>query len=333
MILLLVGVLIDYLFHDMSLAIITLVRDQLLTGVTPAGSDTEALLDAIREENLASIALITAAITVAFGYLLARVALGPTRQALASQKQFIGNIAHELRTPLSIIKTNIEVRLMDPNISAEAKTLHHSNIDELDRLSQIINNLLSLSASIRPERMEFKTVDIAHIAGEVVEKLADLSARRNLDVTVRKGYACYVWGNTAALEQILTNIIKNAINYTSRGGHVAVTVEEIGNARVEIIVQDTGTGIAREDLFHIFEPFYRADESRTRSRGGSGLGLTIVSELVKLHRGKITVRSAVGRGTTVVISLPASPSPHPDQSIKRRTTLDEVAIDFSHRRM
>lgn len=327
----LVGILIDYLYHDIALAILDNVRDTIVNG----NSSTVELpaLEEIRTENFSAIAFITAATTIAFGYLLTRVALAPTRQALASQKQFIGNIAHELRTPLSVIKTNTEVRLMDPNLPSDARGMHESNIEELDRLSQIINNLLSLSASVRPERIDFTTVDVAKIATDVVDKLEGLARIRNLAITMRKGYSCFVWGNESALEQIISNIVKNAINFTSRNGHVAVTVEEIGGSHVEVVVQDSGAGISRQDLFRIFEPFYRADASRARSRGGSGLGLAIVSELVKLHRGKITVRSALGRGTTVVVSLPAAPSPERDHSVRNRRTLDEVAVDFSHRRM
>lgn len=327
----LVGILIDYLYQDIALAIVDSIRSSILLGGT-SQTITLPALEEIRTDNFSAIAFITAATTIAFGYLLTRVALAPTRQALASQKQFIGNIAHELRTPMSVIKTNTEVALMGM-ISSEARAMHESNIEELDRLSQIINNLLSLSASVRPERIEFETVDVAAIATDVVDKMEGLAKMRALDVTMRKGYSCFVWGNVAALEQIISNVVKNAINYTNRGGHVSVTVEEIGGSHVEIVVQDSGAGIARQDLFRIFEPFYRADASRNRSRGGSGLGLAIVSELVKLHRGKITVRSAVGRGTTVVISIPSAPSPERDHSVRNRRTLDEVAVDFSHRRI
>jgi len=336
-ILALVGVLIDYLYRDIALAIVESVRDAILKGGTTQAITLPAL-EEIRTDNFSALAFITAATTIAFGFLLTRVALAPTRQALASQKQFIGNIAHELRTPMSVIKTNTEVALLGSDISEDVRGIMLSNVEELDRLSQIINNLLSLSASVRPERIEFVTVDVAAIATEVVQKMANLAKIRSLDITMRKGYACFVWGNVSALEQIISNVVKNAINYTGRGGHVSVTVEEIGNSHVEVVVQDSGAGIARQDLFRIFEPFYRADASRNRARGlpgqgGSGLGLAIVSELVKLHRGKITVRSALGRGTTVVISFPSSPSPERDHSVRNRTTLDEVAVDFSHRRL
>jgi signal transduction histidine kinase len=327
----LIGILIDYLYQDITLAVITSVRDSILTG-NPANATLPAL-ESIRLRNLSSIALITTAATICFGYLLTRVALGPTRDALASQKQFIGNIAHELRTPMSVIKTNTEVALLSENITKDTRGIMNTTIEELDRLSAIINNLLSLSASVRPERIEFSTVDVAATTTEVIRKLEGLAHARYLEITLKKGSSAFVWGNPAALEQIVMNVLKNAINHTPRAGHVAVTVEQIGESHVEIMVQDSGTGIAKHDLFHIFEPFYRADPSRNRAHGGSGLGLAIVSELIKLHRGKITVRSAIGRGTTVIIAIPAAPSPDSDRTIRTRKTVDEVAVDFSHRRM
>lgn len=205
----------------------------------------------------------------------------------------------------------------------------NSNIGELDRLSHIINNLLSLSATVRPERIEFSAIDVSHVATDVMRKLENLARAHNLHTMLRKGDSCFVWGNAAALEQILMNIAKNAINYTGCGGHVTVTIECIGDSRIEVIVQDSGAGISRRDLFRIFEPFYCAEQSRNGAMGGSGLGLAIVSELVKLHHGKITVRSAIGRGTTVIVSFPSIPTPDSDHSIRTSKTLDEVAIDYS----
>lgn len=330
--LVLLAILFEYIYQDVSMAIITSVRENIINN--SQSPDPFSSLSAIRFENLSIIIGVTAIATLAFSYLLTRVALAPTRSALASQKQFIGNIAHELRTPLSSIKTNTEVAMMSRDVGDDMRGLLKSNIEDVDRLADIINNLLTLSASVRPERIEFSTVDASSIAHEVVRKLENLARAKNLDVTIRKGDLSYVWGNPSALEQIVMNIVKNAINYTARGGHVAVTVEQINNSHVEIVVSDSGEGIARQDLFRIFEPFYRADASRNRARGGgSGLGLAIVSELVKLHRGKITVRSALGRGTTIVVSLPSAPAPHSDNSIRGKRTFDEVAMDFSHRKM
>ncbi len=141
-----------------------------------------------------------------------------------------------------------------------------------------------------------------------------------------------VWGNTTALEQIVMNVIKNAISYTSDRGRILVTIEPVHPDLIEFTVQDSGKGIARRDLFRIFEPYYRVDPSRKRGEGGSGLGLTIVSELVKLHNGKISVRSAEGRGTTVTVLIPAGKQElgAPGHTKKKDDSASEIAVDFSH---
>jgi signal transduction histidine kinase len=286
----------------------------------------------LRTHNFLTLVGLIVGQTALFGYIIARITLTPTRDALAAQKQFIGNIAHELRTPLSVIKTNTEVALLDGNVNADLKMTLTSNVEELDRISEIINNLLSLSALVKPERIEFANVDLSAVATEAVQKYSQLAKSGNHQVTLRKSPDAQVWGNATALRQILGNLIKNALSYTPRGGHIRVTVEPAPNNQVELLVQDSGIGIARKDLFRIFEPFYRADPSRTKSSGGSGLGLAIVSELIKMHQGKITIRSAVGRGTTVAVLFPGVRA----QSVvgneaDLRDGLNEIAVDFSKR--
>lgn len=267
---------------------------------------------------------------IIFAIITARIVLAPTRNALASQKQFIGNIAHELRTPLSVIKTNSEIALYDPNIPAGLKETVESNVEELDRISEIINNLLSLSSLTRPEQMEFGSIDLAALASETVSKYTALAARNNVQITVRKGTDGRVWGNMTALQQILNNLIKNAITYTPRGGSVMITIWPSANDQVELVIRDTGVGIARKDLFRVFEPFYRADPSRSRVSAGSGLGLTIVSELVRLHHGKISVRSEVGTGTTVSVILPNAPESTNTLKKNRLVNINEIRVDYSN---
>ncbi|MBV9159853.1 MAG: HAMP domain-containing histidine kinase, partial [Candidatus Kaiserbacteria bacterium] len=239
---------------------------------------------------------------------------------------------HELRTPLSVIKTNTEVALLDDKVSPEMKETLHSNIEELDRISEIINNLLSLSALVKPERIEFSAVDLSAVATDSVQKLSQLAKRGEHQVTLRKSPDTQVWGNATALQQIVSNLLKNAITYTPRGGHIRITVEPAPNNQVELIVQDSGIGIARKDLFRIFEPFYRADPSRTKGRGGTGLGLAIVSELIKMHQGRITIRSAVGRGTTVSVLFPGVTARSTvGNETDLQAGLNEIAVDFTKR--
>ena len=327
----LVGASFTALYHQISEVVVAGIRASV--GSTDPSAIAETIvtqIEAIRFDNIIAIVAVIALATLVFGYIAARVTLAPARGALNAQKQFIGNIAHEIRTPLSVIKTNTEVALLDENVSAEMRETLHSNIEEIDRVSEIINNLLSLSSMVRPERIEFATVDLSAIATDVVQKFSLLARRGEQQVTLRKSPDAQVWGNATALQQIAGNLIKNALSYTPRGGHVRVTVETAPDHHVELIVQDSGIGIARKDLFRIFEPFYRADPSRTKGAGGTGLGLAIVSELVKLHQGKLTIKSAVGRGTTVSVIFP-SVGPHGvvGNEANLRDGLNEIAVDFS----
>jgi signal transduction histidine kinase len=329
----LIGTSYSLLYHDIAEAILQGVRDAhnatTLQDVAPSIIKTTG---AIRAVNMIGLIGAIILVTVLFGYIIARVTLSPARNALSAQKQFVGNIAHEVRTPLSVIKTNTEVALLGDNVSSEMRETLMSNIEELDRISEIINNLLSLSALVRPERMEFASVDLCDIATDVVQKFSQLARRNDQQITLRKSPDSHVWGNSTALTQIVGNLVKNAIVYTPRGGHIRITVEPAPNNHIELIVQDSGIGIARKDLFRIFEPFYRADPSRTKGAGGSGLGLAIVSELIKTHQGRITIRSAVGRGTTVSVLFPGVQSKiRVGQENDARDTSNEIAVDFSSR--
>lgn len=331
-VLVLVGVSFSVLYRDISDAIAQGIAAGSNLGAEAVGPAIVQRIEQIRLQTLLELIGLIVFATAIFGYIIARVTLSPTRNALAAQKQFIGNIAHELRTPLSIIKTNTELTLLEHSLAPDLKVTMESNIEELDRISEIINNLLSLSALIRPERMDFGAVDLSLVASDTIQKFAHLAKRGEKEITLRKSPETWVWGNGTALQQIVGNLLKNAIQYSPRRGHVRVTIEPAPNNHVELIVQDTGMGIARKDLFRIFEPFYRSDPSRTRGAGGSGLGLTIVSELVKMHRGKITVRSALGRGTTVSILFPGIPNRGAvGHEVEAKETLSEIAVDFSNR--
>lgn len=281
------------------------------------------------ERFFINIALIIGA-TLIFTFIIVRASLTPARNALSAQKQFIGNIAHELRTPLAVIKTNTEVALLD-DLPSELRIALKDNVSELDRASEILNNLLSLSTLLRPEHMQFSAVDLSESVGKAAETYRGMARRGEIHMTVRTSPGVMVLGNTTALQQIAANLIKNAIQYTPKKGEIDVTVAPAEENRIQLSVQDNGIGIARDDPFRIFEPFYRSDPSRNRSQGGSGLGLAIVSELVKLHHGKITIRSAPKKGTTVIVLLPAAPRSRASDEVRAKHQISEIAADFSKR--
>lgn len=311
--------------HNLALGIA-----QILTNGSTATTTSVAVhVHYLRDQNILGIGAAIVAVTAIFGYLVARMTLTPTRTALVAQKQFVGNVAHELRTPLSILKTNTEVALLESSIDSRVKKMLHSNIEELDRISDTINNLVSMSSFLRPEKIEFVDVDLGKTLTHVLHVLTPLAEHKGITLAVRKSEYRIVRGNAAALDQIVANIVKNAVHYTSRGGRVSITIEPDYRGSMDIVVEDTGIGIEQKDLERIFEPFYRADYSRNRAAGGSGLGLAIVSELVKLHQGKIAIRSTPGKGTTVCVSLPCGSITHEGENLKDVSDIAEVAVDFT----
>ncbi len=292
------------------------------------------LVAASSGQGLAALLLLMT-LSVGASLMLIRLSLKPARDNLRHQKLFISNVAHELRTPLSIIKTNSEVALMDPSLDTDTSASFKEIIGELNRISDIINNLLSLNTLARPERMQFKNLDLTPLAEAVVARYQPLARERGIKLSLRHERGSIVWGNAVALEQVMSNIIKNALSYTSHkdSGSVAVALRP-QEGMVLFEVSDTGIGMTQEELLHIFEPFYRADSSRNRrgAEEGSGLGLTIVNEMVRVHRGKIQVESRRKSqkrqgGTTVSVFLPLGGA-----AARRAAESSSTSLDFSHHR-
>ncbi len=326
LILVLVSVGFSILYDDVSTNLLLGIMTSIASGATTTSSFIVDNLEYLKDRNFLFVAAGIALVTAVFGYLLTRLTLAPTRNALESQKQFIGNVAHELRTPLSIIKTNTEVTLFDETLPKDTRETLESTVEELDRISDIINNLLSLNVLVRPEKVPFMNVDMGEIVDRVTSHLDELISRKGIILTIEKNEYCTVWGNATALEQIVMNIVKNACNYTPSGGNVCIAVAPDYRGHLTLLVEDSGIGIEEKDLVRIFEPFYRADSSRTRGSGGSGLGLAIVRELVKMHHGSIVIKSAPGKGTSVTVTLPCGK----DQAKKKdETTSGQVEVDFS----
>ncbi len=324
---LLIAVSFNYLYKDILQTILTGIQENISRDGTFTSSDMVDSIKVVRAKNFLSFFSVTVSITLVFSYIIAKMTLTPTRDALKSQKRFVSDIAHELRTPLSVIKTNSEVALLDENINNGIRKIFKNNVEELDRVSGIINNLLTFNNLVHPERIRFTSVNLGDVVDTAIKKLDELIKKKEIKLTVKKISPYTVLGNSVALEQIAINIIKNAINYNRLGGSITVTVEPDYSGNIIFLVEDTGRGISQEDLIHIFEPFYRAERSRNRQSGSSGLGLTIVSELVKLHSGRISVGSRIKEGTTVTILLPYSKNNTKSFDASPRTD-NEVYVDF-----
>ena len=311
------------------------IYDAILAGATTTAATLPESIEAVRDQTFLYAFLGIVLLNCFFGFLIARFALWPTRSSLQFQKRFIGNVAHEIRTPLAIIKTNTEVALFDPKLQKEARETFEQIVVELDRISETINNLLSFDTLTRPRRMLFESTDLGAIVETVATRHQALADSRGVRILAKIGDTRMVHGNSIALDQIVTNLVKNAINYTpaNQAGSVTIDVAGENGHKVALTVTDNGIGINQKDLFHIFEPFYRADTSRARGigTGTSGLGLAIVNEIVRLHKGAISMRSAPGHGTEIRITLPAAGKKNlPDPLEKNGSALtNELSVDFS----
>ena len=290
--------------------VIEIRRAAVAAGQTVTPESLTNALEYIENRTLAFALLALIALAALFGYLAARFALNPTRNSLEYQKRFIGNVAHELRTPLSVIRTSTEVALMDDSLSDYSRSTFSGTIEELDRISEIINNLLSFDTLLRPGRIRMSPVQLSEVLALVAKRHTELAKTRGIQLSFSSDCDdehSYVLGNEVALTQVFTNLVKNALNYTPQhdGRSVDVTLREKDDT-LQVTVADTGIGIAQKDLYHIFEPFYRGDTARDRtvSGGTSGLGLAIVNDIVRAHRGTIIIRSALNRGTSIEITFP-----------------------------
>ena len=229
-------------------------------------------------------------------------------EADRSRRELIVNVSHELRTPIASIQAHVDSLLLP-----EADRPGQEEIDrrlrvtaaETRRLADLIEDLLMLASADSQElKVSNRPVEVGPIVEQVVQALAPL-ARNERQVTVSlEDMPAGLWavGDPDRLAQVLTNLVRNAINYTQEGGVVSIRVGSTGD-HVQVAVADTGVGISADDLAHIFERFYRADSSRARDTGGFGLGLSIARDFLEAMGGSLSATSQPGLGSTFWISL------------------------------
>jgi len=222
------------------------------------------------------------------------------------RRDFVANVSHELKTPLTSISGYAETLLADTPDAETSRRFLEIIVGNARRMQRLVDDLLDLSR-IESGRWQphVETVDIGATVREVWATLADRASAQGarLVMDVQPG-AEAIEADGDALRQVLTNLIDNSLRYTGRDGTITVRARRDG-ARLELSVADNGVGIASEHLPRIFERFYRADPSRSREEGGTGLGLSIVKHLVEAHGGKVSAESDMGRGTRIVCVLPA----------------------------
>jgi signal transduction histidine kinase len=221
------------------------------------------------------------------------------------QIQFIADVSHELRTPLTVLRGSLEVALEEERTAEEYRDAIGDALLEVRHLTRISQNLLFLTRGESGRvTLSFANLDLGRFASDTVKDLGPLADDRGLSLTVSvPDRPVYVFADSGRLQQVLHNLLENALRYTEAGGTVGVKVENApGEARM--IVSDTGVGIPADDLPYVFERFFRSKASRRVNPGGSGLGLSIVQWIVAAHKGRVTAESEVGKGSTFTVALP-----------------------------
>ncbi len=238
----------------------------------------------------------------AFNELLARMkALDTSRQ------EFVSNVSHELKTPITSVKVLADSLLAQEDVPAELYREFMVDIaEEIDREDKIINDLLSMvKMDKKVATMNISVVDINALTEIVLKRLRPIARRRDIEIVLESNRAVTAEVDEVKMTLILTNLVENAIKYNKEQGAVKVVLDADHQFfTLEII--DTGMGIPEDSLEHIYERFYRVDKSHSREIGGTGLGLAITRNAVLLHRGSIKVSSAEGEGTTFTVKIPLS---------------------------
>ena len=227
-------------------------------------------------------------------------------ESFAMQRQFSGNAAHELRTPLAIMQTKLELFAAEhKNMEDDTAELVRSQEEQLDRLSRLVHTLLemsNLSSAPRSDRIE-----LAPLVEEIITDLTPLASQN--DITMEQDCDnVVITGSDALIYRLVFNLIENAVKYNRRGGSVSVSVHK-ENSDVVVRVSDTGCGIPEEYRESIFQPFFRVDKSRSRQMGGVGLGLALVHEIAVLHGGSVRAEPGNKSGTVFIVTLPSGDDP------------------------
>lgn len=256
-------------------------------------------------EALFGINIIILFLSAVAGYFLAGRTLRPIKNMLDEQNRFITDASHELNTPLTVLKTSLEVNLRNKKLNLEeAKEVLRSNLEDVNSLQSLSEELMGV-VMYQKQNGNFKLTRIALplVINSAIGQVKALAEKKKIIIKMETAKN-FITGDEKSLRELVVILLDNAIKYSPSKSIVNVDVKK-GDSVIQIIVKDNGAGIKKEDLPHIFDRFYRADRSRTKQKiGGYGLGLSIAKRIVTLNNGSIRVESEISRGSVFTVSLP-----------------------------
>jgi heavy metal sensor kinase len=238
--------------------------------------------------------------------------LARLERSFVQQREFMGNAAHELKTPVAVLKSTLQSLLHRPRSSEEYRAGVQESLEDLDRLERLLQWMLRLARAEQwahgALRRDLELVDITATCEEAVERIHNLAQSRRTSIHLATNGKLLFRADPEDLQLVWLNLLENAVRYSPEGGVVEVAVTRTDGGPARIIFEDHGVGIPPEDLPHVFERFYRGDPSRTRATGGFGLGLAIAKALVEAYGGTITAENASSQGTRMTVELPLNRS-------------------------
>jgi two-component system phosphate regulon sensor histidine kinase PhoR len=224
-----------------------------------------------------------------------------------NRNEFLGNVTHELRTPIFAVQLSLET-LIDGAVNDPAVNLTflEKALQQTNRMTELVDDLINISRLEAGMKLSKRYFPVNKLINDTITEMKALAVRKQISLTFEQGTddESSAFADAVRIKQVLMNLIENATKYTQAQGKIIISTSRAGKS-INISVADTGIGIPEDDLPRIFERFYRVDKNRSRDMGGSGLGLSIVKHILELHNIKIEVSSEVNKGTKFEFSLPA----------------------------
>jgi len=267
-------------------------------------TELEVVTDQLRRQ-IVFINLLVLGFGSAFSYLLAGKTLRPIERVFATQRRFISDASHELKTPLTALRTSLEVSLLDNKIGKTATKVLQENLVDITNLQTLTENLLSLARTREGSQLERTAIPLGMIVQQATKKIVALAKQKKITLKLESDPIFNIRANEQSVLRVLIILLDNAIKYSPEKSTITITTQKQRRTG-SIVITDQGIGIAPKHQVTIFERFFRVASARTKSSdaGGHGLGLSVARELLAAMGGSISLKSTLGSGSTFTITLP-----------------------------